>query len=125
LRYVVAAFLFLSPSFAEAQSTSEVQSACRKFDGGVEDLGDGRFKMPSNFSSGYCWGIFMTLWDLVRREPYQDFLLFCPPREATPYQYIKIFLKFTDEHPQDLHYSASSTALVALRQAFPCQKSSH
>ena len=69
--------------------------------------------------SGYVTGI----------ADYQDTLLawselderyFCLPDDATTMQLVKVVTKYLNEHPEDLHLSASSEVGNALWNAFPC-----
>ena len=46
--------------------------------------------------------------------------MFCQPENATAGQLVKVVTKYLNEHPEDLHYSASSEVYGALMEAFPC-----
>ncbi len=45
--------------------------------------------------------------------------LFCAPDEMTGDQAVRITLKYLDDHPEELHYAASSDVWTALHKAFP------
>jgi hypothetical protein len=46
---------------------------------------------------------------------------FCLPKSGISNdQAIKVFLKWSREHPEQLHKSARISLLIALREAFPC-----
>src|SRR5262245_3291613 len=45
---------------------------------------------------------------------------FCVPTQATTEQLGKVFLKYMDQHPEDLHRDAGAMVAAALRNAFPC-----
>ncbi len=47
-------------------------------------------------------------------------LPFCYPEGATVGQVRRVIVKYLEEHPQDLHYSAADSAFIALGDAFPC-----
>ncbi len=44
----------------------------------------------------------------------------CMPQEAATDQAIRIFLKYMDDHPEELHFAATPELQSALRNAFPC-----
>lgn len=45
----------------------------------------------------------------------------CIPNGVTAVQLAQVSVKFLKEHPEELHNSASSLLLHALKKAFPCQ----
>ena len=45
----------------------------------------------------------------------------CTPDEATVGQFVRIFLKYTTDHPEDLHFQAKHVLYGALFEAFPCK----
>lgn len=49
----------------------------------------------------------------------------CIPDEVTARQLQYIVKKYLNEHPKDLHYTASYIVLVAIRKAFPCKNDLH
>ncbi len=47
--------------------------------------------------------------------------LFClPPSGISREQVVRIYLRHLDRHPEDLHYTARTILIVAMRTAFPC-----
>jgi hypothetical protein len=44
----------------------------------------------------------------------------CAPDNMQLEQAVRVFLKYTDDHPEDLHYSAANAVWLALHRAFPC-----
>lgn len=44
----------------------------------------------------------------------------CIPEGVTSVQVEKIFLKYTDDHPEELHKAAPAVLWNALHRAFPC-----
>ena len=44
----------------------------------------------------------------------------CYPNGVTAGQIVDVAVQYLASHPQERHYTASSTVLRALRQAFPC-----
>jgi hypothetical protein len=47
--------------------------------------------------------------------------VFCIPNDVNLDQLRKIFIKFANEHPEDLHSNAGSVVINALFKAFPCE----
>ena len=47
---------------------------------------------------------------------------FCVPRGVTETQLTKIVAKYIREHPEKLHFTASSIVLSAVSMSFPCSK---
>jgi Rap1a immunity proteins len=47
---------------------------------------------------------------------------FCIPQEVKASQLQLVVTKWLKEHNQDLHFSAASLLLAALRQGFPCER---
>jgi hypothetical protein len=56
----------------------------------------------------------LVVWGFIVEE-------FCIPNEVTTGQLRKIYIKFTNERPEALHQTASSMALMAFIDAFPCE----
>ncbi len=49
--------------------------------------------------------------------------LFCPPEGGISLDQARlIFVKWVREHPEDLHTTARVSAVLALAEAFPCQR---
>jgi hypothetical protein len=72
--------------------------------------------------TGICWGAFNVLWSgiyLVLGD--KRMLPVCPPVGLQEVQLIKIFLKYADEHPEQLHQEFTLVALNSLTHAFPCK----
>ena len=46
---------------------------------------------------------------------------FCAPKGATQGQLRKVFTKYANANPEDLHIAASSVAINAFAIAFPCE----
>lgn len=73
----------------------------------------------ANACVGYVAGIVDTYqtvvtWEHARRE-------ICVPEGATITQHAFVVIKYLKEHPEELHLAASSLALTAFAQAFPCK----
>ena len=46
---------------------------------------------------------------------------FCQPDEVTLEQLRKIYVKYANEHPEELHLTAAGIAVNAFVEAFPCE----
>jgi hypothetical protein len=75
-------------------------------------------------SSGYCMGYITGFMDGLRAldTVYRQPTPYCVPASVTTGQLIKVFLKYTDDHPEKLHYDSSMLMLAAITNAFPCSK---
>ena len=46
----------------------------------------------------------------------------CIPPKVNGGQLSKVVVKYLNEHPEDLHYTAAGEVFYAYREAFPCNK---
>jgi Rap1a immunity proteins len=83
--------------------------------------------IPSNFDTGFCWGVFSTVYHnlfLLRSQQDQTPVLnICAP--LTPmhkYQLIAIFDSYLRRNPQRLHEDYRFVVQAALYEAWPCPK---
>jgi hypothetical protein len=88
---------------------------------------DGSLQSPtkSNFvNAGKCIAYVQAVVDTyqnLRQSPLiPKRALFCVPDEITGDEAVRITVKYLDDHPEDLHYAASSDVWTALHKAFPC-----
>jgi hypothetical protein len=106
---------------ALAETATEVQSWCRPM-GSAQVLPDGRIRAGTKFEDGFCWGAFASMQELGNivhdNEP---LLLFCAPVGSTRVQWVQIFLKYTDQHPEQGQMAFGGVARRALADAFPCR----
>lgn len=63
----------------------------------------------------YCMGYVAALVDAMGANR-----VICPPSTVTQGQTMAIFSKYLDDHPEELHQSATYIAVVAFTDAFPC-----
>ena len=74
------------------------------------------------FDVGICIGYLMSVGDTYTTaaawEGFEPYI--CMPDTVTAGQLQKIWIKYANEYPEELHFSASSLVLLAYRQAFPC-----
>jgi hypothetical protein len=72
------------------------------------------------FSAGFCGGFIDGVIDsqtMQGRAP-----SFCLPQKGSNGQYVQVFLKYLDNHPQELHKPAALLLVESLVKAFPCGK---
>jgi len=112
LRYLAAALLFMPALGISGDATTfiagdELQHDCEK---------------KADSCAGYIAGVVDTIatlsdWGVIAEKP------FCLPNHATLYQLSRVMVKYFNEHPEELHLTASSLVLTTLPEAFPCPKS--
>jgi hypothetical protein len=81
---------------------------------------------PKNSEASQCWGAFgaiqaLSTWTYSNKS--FPLLYICAPPESTLLQFIKIFEHYADTHPERLHEEYMRVAVDALREAFPCVRS--
>lgn len=59
--------------------------------------------------------------DTIASSPPGQKQEFCTPRQATGEQVTDVICNYLRDYPDQRHYTAASTAVVAFRIAFPCQ----
>ena len=121
------ATLFLFSSFAAGQddSAGRMEDLVRRCQGNASVRTDATEKLIENtMERGFCFGFFSGILSAnaiatgVLGSP-----LFCTPRDGISLdQAIKVYLKYAQDHPEQLHESARSTVVVAFRLAFPCNQ---
>ena len=67
----------------------------------------------------FLGGVIDTMAILVEWERLEEMV--CIPDEVTLAQVRKIYIKYANEHPEELHYAASSRVLAALHAPFACK----
>ncbi len=68
------------------------------------------------FGAAVCSGFVLAARDLVSTLQSK----ICIPVDVTNGQMARVFVKYMEEHPQDLHMRASFLFLLAAREGFPC-----
>jgi hypothetical protein len=118
----IAAALAIVSLPAKAETASEVHTSCKAVVR-AKVLKDDLLDIPGNFESGFCWGAFASFQQISTfyREGEKTSLLgSCAPGESDRLQYIKIFSRYLDNHPQLGSEEFIAVAVEALREAFPC-----
>ena len=68
-----------------------------------------------DFKRGFCFGVFEIIYNFSSK-----LAPICIPQEATLGQVIRVFNAYTARHPETQHHSYKYVALLALKEAFPC-----
>jgi Rap1a immunity proteins len=106
---------------AQATTGQQIQNQCKALVG---------TRNPSDaFDGGFCPGFIdgvinsQSMWEandkLLRRNHPQSF---CLPQEGTNGEYLQVFVKYLDDHPEELHKPAALLLVQSLIKAFPCGK---
>jgi CTP synthase (UTP-ammonia lyase) len=117
--------LFLCIPVAHSESAEEMVSNCKWI--AEAKVSDDQIEIPTDFHSGVCWGAFGTIQKAISVVPYSfpkegPLLGVCAPENSTRSQLIRIFIAYTERHPEKLHKDYFFIAIAALKEAFPCPK---
>ena len=96
---------------SQSNSASYTGSALLELCSGVE--GDG-------VNMGICFGYISAIVDLSKCGQNVFGYSSKMPSGATVGQITKVVVKYLNDHPQQLHYTAVSMIAAALHEAFPC-----
>jgi Rap1a immunity proteins len=125
LRIVLLAALWApadAPARAEVRSALDVYQACKSaVDAHKLPNGDVILATPN---TAFCWGAFTVLrgvTGILTDDGASMALHVCAPNESTVTQYISIFLKYVDDHPELAHNDFDFVALDTLVKVFPCR----
>jgi Rap1a immunity proteins len=80
----------------------------------------------SDPGAAFCWGAFTVLrgvTSILSDDQRTMALHVCAFTQATVSQYIRVFLKYVDDHPEIADQAFGFVAVNALIQAFPCKSS--
>lgn len=101
-KLLVAASTLVWMTPAAGQSAERLLSDCKTLvSAPVTEQG---IKLHEDFATGFCWGVFSALQRLVGTKDDRGRPQFgiCPPKESTRSQYVTIFAKYADQHPERL-----------------------
>jgi len=94
---------------------------------GQQDMGSGNWlerlcTAHDEGSRGACAGFILGAVDATSAVERRDGIAkrYCAPRNAEVGQMARVILKWLADHPEDLHYDASSLVITALINAWPC-----
>jgi Rap1a immunity proteins len=109
-------FLMFCPnSFAQVTTGEKIQSMCRA------EMVAASGSFCAGFISGVLEEQFMWTANDTLHKRTHDFR-FCLPEKSTNDQILKVFVKYLDDHPEELHKPAALLLIQAMVKAFPCQK---
>ena len=117
---VVAVLLFLSicgKARAQQLTGLQIQSRCKQISTGDVSSFD------SAFCAGFITGVMesQTLWEARDKlEKRNHRFRFCLPENSTNGQYLRVFLKYLDNHPEELQKPAAFLLVESLVEGFPC-----
>ncbi|MGA2365555.1 MAG: Rap1a/Tai family immunity protein [Steroidobacteraceae bacterium] len=73
----------------------------------------------SQFDQGSCWGYIVAAADIANGLKDIDV---CLPPGVTMQEVVDVTKKYLTDNPAERRYSAHSTVIASLRNAFPCPK---
>jgi hypothetical protein len=112
--------LCVSSLGARAETALEVQSWCKELVH-AKIPADNRVFFKEDVYSGFCWDAFAVIQQFSRYTRNGTLLLgMCAPADSTRLQFIKIFSKYVDDHPETAHRSFADVARLSLTEAFRC-----
>lgn len=134
---VVTTLLLVSGAFStmsRAETAEEMASNCKEIvQAKVLDEGDRgvALSVPTDFSSGICWGAFLSFQSAITSYGYgysdgkrdsspTPFFGACAVKASTS-QLVKVFVHYTDGHPERLNEDFFVVAVDAAQEAFPCK----
>ncbi|MGO4173576.1 Rap1a/Tai family immunity protein [Bosea sp. TAF32] len=100
----------------------DLLNKCQRLDRSLTIESDG-VRFDQDFATSYCWGFMSALHQTARLNvDGQNMLMTCVPPEVTTSQVIKIFIRFGERNPAQLHLSAVPIVINSLLDAYPCGK---
>jgi hypothetical protein len=107
-----------------ATSTQEMLSLCKPIVNGEKK--DDHISFLRSFSTGTCWGAFMSIQSSIRLtdEFNIPLLKVCAPEKSTLSQLVFIYTSYAEKHPERFHEDYLFVALDSLSDAFPCENKS-
>jgi Ssp1 endopeptidase immunity protein Rap1a len=112
-------FALCGNAAAHATSGEEMLKKCKK----IPDT--------ASFDAGFCAGFVdavldtLNMWeasDVFEKRSHDKDVRFCLPEEVTNGQILLVFVKYLEDHPEELHKPANLLLIEALRKAFPCER---
>lgn len=77
---------------------------------------------PSSFKTGVCAGYVSSVVDSLAFQASGNLHACIPPQGVTVRQAVAVVTKYFRDYPEKLHYSAYTSAVLALSISFPCSK---
>jgi len=78
-----------------------------------------QFELDS-FEAGRCWGYISASTDIYKVIKYGSSRIVCIPGEIEVSDYVRIVIKYLNEHPKDLNRPAFELITKAFAEIFPC-----
>jgi hypothetical protein len=118
--------MFSASAGAQTITGSDIISKCKQAIASADSLTPASI---SHFDAGFCSGFMagvnedQVMWQASDKMDHRDHLLsYCFPDASTNGQLLRVFVKYLDDHPEELHESAAFLYLKAMHRAFPCGK---
>lgn len=111
------------PRAEEKFSAGDMQSSCEAVVEAVTTAKNaGELEFDNSFSSGECWGAFLSIQQFVvmKADGEKPLLKICVPPRITLAEIIKVFDLFVRSNPKRRSEPFAKVAFAALRSAFPC-----
>ena len=117
------ASIVVVPALVEAQSnamdtTEALASSCRLYVQLTTSQAVPAMSSDKYIQTGFCIGYVAGF---AHALSLAGISAFCLPDGINLSDAVKSFLKYVDEHPQELHQSAKVTVSHALQNAYPCK----
>src|SRR5262245_34893199 len=106
-------------------AAGRMEDLVRRCQGNASVRTDARDKLLENLmETGFCQDFFSGILsaNAIATSVLGNSLFCTPPDGISLDQAIKVYLKYAQDHPEQLHESARSTVIVAFRLAFPCKR---
>ena len=106
-----------SPAYAGVGYTdgNKILSACSE----LNKLLHYNFELDS-FEAGRCWGYISASTDIYKVIKYGSSRIVCISEEQEVSDYVRIVIKYLNEHPKDLDRPAFELITKAFAEIFPC-----
>lgn len=118
-RLLVLLIATISSSFTMAKDTgsgNHLLNACNTF---MSDSKQGML-YSEGLDAGYCVGLVSGIAETIIGS---DNPTACFPKSSvTREQAVRVVVKYLNNHPEQLHLSASSLVMVSFEEAFPCKQ---
>jgi Rap1a immunity proteins len=84
---------------------------------------------PTGYDDGFCAGFItgtidtLHMWiasDIFAKRTHDEDVKFCFPDNVDNRQILLVFIKYLEEHPEELHKPANLLFVEAMRKVFPC-----
>jgi Rap1a immunity proteins len=122
---ILACSIFSSSVRAQTTTGSDIISKCKQAVASADSPSATVNHYEPGFCAGFVAGINETeaMWQASDKDDHRDHLLsFCFPDTSTDGQLLRVFVKYLEDHPEELHESAAFLYLKAMHRAFPCGK---